>query len=242
MPCKPMNRIAGVDGSRAGWVVSLADCWPCPTPPHLVICRDFAGVLAVTANCQAIVVDMPIGLPSGSEIRLCDQLARDLLGPAGSSRVFNTPPRAALAAQTPGEFQQRHRCLTGKGAELPVWGIVPKLREVDAAMTPALQGKVFEFHPEVAWMCLSGATLSSKRSEAGRRERLGLLRSEVPCVEELLAWHRALGSAAQGDDLLDALVGLTTAQAIASGPDCSRRLPPDQPPVDERGLRMEMWY
>ena len=46
----------------------------------------------------------------------------------------------------------------------------------------------------------------------------------------------------QLDDVLDAVVGLSVAQAIVDGATPVRRFPTSRPPVDDRGLRMEMWY
>ena len=59
--------IAGVDGCKAGWIIALAAGWPCVEPPYLLLCRDFQALLAVTAECRAVMVDMPIGLPAGPE-------------------------------------------------------------------------------------------------------------------------------------------------------------------------------
>jgi predicted RNase H-like nuclease len=48
-----------------------------------------------------------------------------------------------------------HREIRGKGSGLPVWGIVPKMLEVNRLMEervandPAVQGRIIEFHPEL---------------------------------------------------------------------------------------------
>ncbi len=234
--------IAGVDGCKAGWIVALAAGWPCVQPPHLLLCRDFQAVLTVTAECGAVMVDMPIGLPASSNPRLCDALARQKLG-ATSNRLFLAPPRSTLRAATAREFQRLHREATGHGAGLPVWGLVEKLRQVDQAMTPSLQDRVMKFHPELAWQHLNGGTpLISKHQPEGLAQRRTLLQSHVPGLDQLTAWKQRLGRAAGLDDLLDALVGLAAAQAFVDGPDTSRRIPAENPPVDERGLRMEIWF
>jgi predicted RNase H-like nuclease len=188
------------------------------------------------------MVDMPIGLPTGSDLRLCDGIARQKLG-ATSNRLFLAPPRSTLRAATAQEFQRLHREATRHGAGLPVWGLVEKLRQVDRAMTPALQDRVMEFHPELAWQHLNGGTpLVSKHQPEGLAQRQALLRPHVPELDQLTAWKQRLGRAAGPDDLLDALVGLAAAQAFVDGPDTSRRTPAEHPPLDERGLRMEIWF
>ena len=42
------------------------------------------------------------------------------------------------------------------------------------------------------------------------------------------------------DDVLDAMVGISVAQSIADGHGC--RLPDGEPPRDECGLQMVIWY
>jgi predicted RNase H-like nuclease len=239
--------IASADGCKGGWVVAIADGWPCKESPRLLICKNFAEVVSETKSCSATVVDMPIGLPAGPPAdeghRQCDKDAREKLGRHGWNRVFLVPPRRTLEAQSLVEFQSSHASLLNCGAGLPVWGIVSKLKEVDQAMTPALQDRIYEFHPELVWWRLSGHTLSSKHGAAGIIERLEILREMIPTLDRLHEWDgaKSLGHA-KIDDLLDALVGLPVAGGIASTPQTSWRLPEKEPKRDERGLRMEMWY
>ena len=239
--------IAAIDGCREGWIIAIADRWPSNEPIQLIHAADFTGCISKTVLCRAVMVDMPIGLPSGStsEARLCDLEARAMLKGA-SSTIFCAPPRCTLSAKNPAEFQRVHHAATGKGAGLPVWGIVPKLREVDSTMTqnPALQERVREFHPELAWRrCAGQRSLDSKHTGAGLLRRLSILNQASP------NWlgdtsGLTLPKRFKLDDVLDAVIGLAVAQAIVDGSPahCQRRLPPGDPPVDEFGLRMEIWY
>src|SRR5437764_9536111 len=118
--------IAAIDGCKDGGLIAMTERWPCDAPVELFHSSDFAGCIKKTVNCTAVVVDMPIGLPSGSDSRACDDQAKREF-PALSSSIFRTPPRSTLEAENPGAFQERHRTLVGKGAGLPVWSIVPKL-------------------------------------------------------------------------------------------------------------------
>ena len=234
--------LASADGCRGGWVVALADCWPCHPSPRFEVHETFQALLYATAHCRVLVVDMPIGLPTGAEHRPCDEIGKAKLGAVGTTRLFYAPPRPTLTARTPSEFQLRHRAVTGRGAGLPVWGIAPKLREVDAIMTPDLQQRVFEFHPELTWQRLAGTTLPSKHTHDGLNRRMALLRDSVPDLDTITLPRTGLRRRdVELDDLLDALVGLAVAQAIADGPDIARRIPRDEPERDERGLRMEIW-
>lgn len=234
--------IAGVDGCRKGWLVATVESWPCTEVPQLVVCEEFGQVLDATADCRVVMVDMPIGLPEGKLPRSCDIEARKQLG-AAWMRIFYAPPHCTLDAHEPGEFQQRHREATGKGAGWPVWPLVKKLVQVNHTMTPALQERVKEFHPELAWQHLNGETPPiSKHKQGGVDQRISWLSSSVPGIDQIAAWKRKCGRAVEVDDILDALVGLAAAQAFVDGPDLSRRLPSANPPCDERGLRMEIWF
>src|ERR1035441_7356998 len=110
--------IASADGCTDGWLVALAGGWPCSEPVRFLICPDFAAVRDATVDCAATVIDIPIGLPSGSEYRNADTLARGYLkGTGAASSVFFTPPRDTLVAKIPREFQDLHRQATGRSEE-----------------------------------------------------------------------------------------------------------------------------
>lgn len=233
--------IAGVDGCKAGWLVAKAEDWPVSVPMRLLICRDFATVLAVTDRCSAVVVDMPIGLPPTGQRRECDRLARERLGNEGRERVFDTPPRALLVSPTFPAFNRSHGQMFGKGTSQQAFALLPKLREVDTLMTPELQTRVREFHPELVWHRLAGRTLPSKHKPVGLRARRKLLRRSIPELVGLLKWRKTAGRACKEDDLLDALAGLELAYRMASNPP-SADLLPQNAQCDERGLRMEIWF
>ena len=231
-----MTKFAGVDACKGGWLLIKSPTWPCTHLPFVSICSDFRSVLESTQDCSCTAVDMPIGLPSGAQIRGCDLEARKLLGKSRSSSVFLAPPKETLPARTPTEFQHLHKLARGKGAGLPVWGIVPKVKEVDEAITPQLQIRIIEFHPELAWRRLANRELDSKHSQAGISQRADILSPYVPELSRLLGWKRRIGKAANTDDMLDALVGLWVAHSKTT------RLPIRDSESDSRGLRMEMWY
>lgn len=238
--------IAGVDGCKKGWVIAMAHGWPCADVPRLAVVPDFRSVLEATSGCDMVVVDMPIGLaagrPTDSGFRTCDEAARQSMGAAGSSRVFNAPPRGTLTATKVEHFQQLHRSLTGAGAGLPVWGIVDKLLDVDRAMAPDVQARVKEFHPELAWKRLAGRVLDSKHSALGLVQRMAVLKRELAALDRIGDWpdQDALARA-DLDDVLDALVGLPVAEAVRAGQE-DNRIPVGPPAADARGLRMEIWF
>jgi predicted RNase H-like nuclease len=183
---------------------------------------------------------MPIGLlttprPGGRD---CDRLARQLLGRRASS-VFTPPARPLLTATHYDEVRSH-------GLGVQSFHILPKIREVDALMTPALQQRVYEAHPELAFRNLAGqALLSRKKTLEGRTERLQLLGripsplfSHVqPAYEAVRQRYRRVDLAP--DDIVDAMVLVWTAWRIWQGRAIC--LPP-HPVYDTRGLRMDIWY
>jgi predicted RNase H-like nuclease len=118
---------------------------------------------------------------------------------------------------------------------------VPRIKEVDSVMTPDLQHRVREFHPELAWKGLAGSVLASKHGAEGLPQRINILNKHKS------TWLAGLNTGdltnkVKLDDVLDSLVGLSVAHALATDPGYRERLPESEPPADERGLRMEIWF
>lgn len=231
--------IAGVDGCKAGWVVVMADEWPIRTPT-LVVCRDFATVLAVTQRCVMVTVDIPIGLPPAGQLRECDALAKKILGRRAPC-VFFPPPRTLLELTDYAAFNKKHREKFGKGIPKQSFALRPKLLEVDRWMTPERQIRIREFHPELVWYRLAAEVLPSKHKAEGIAARRKILRPIVPCLDDLLASPSHAGRSVKADDVLDALAGLELAHRLTARPLKAGCLPP-RSPRDERGLRMEIWF
>jgi predicted RNase H-like nuclease len=226
--------LAGVDGCRNGWIVARAAGWSVSDQLQIEFCRSFAEVLDLTKQSQAVAVDMPIGLPDDGAPRACDLAARQMLGSQRSS-VFLAPPRRCLDAKTPQEFQRIHREIRGVGAGLPVWGIVPKMLEVNIAFErePGLQNRIFEFHPELTWRRLAGSRrpLRSKRTATGILERITILNKTAGSWAPRVPFELEGGPAI--DDVLDAVAGIAAAQAFL-------HLQDREGPQTSTGLRMEI--
>jgi predicted RNase H-like nuclease len=231
-----MTAVIGVDGCPGGWIVVR---WA-ETVSHQR-CRSFAEVLAMDAG--VIAVDMPIGFPEGSG-RAAEREASARLG-ARQSSVFSVPSRAAVMCE-----DYRAACAANlrhsdppKKVAKQIFHIFPKMREIDALITPELQSRVFEVHPELAfWAMNEGRALplpkklKSRPHPPGLELRRGLLRaSGFPLTALPSSAYRAAEVGA--DDLLDACACAWSARRILEGR--SLRLPAD-PPRDRRGLRMEI--
>jgi predicted RNase H-like nuclease len=207
----------------------------------------FADVLDVYHDAAAIGVDTPIGLSEG-EPRQCDLAARKAISPRSSS-VFPAPDARLIEALTrtgapvytyTGALAHA-RELTSKGISRQTFYICAKIAEVNLAMTPALQQRIVEVHPEVSFWAMAGnqPMQHKKRRQAGYDERAGLLETRL----DVSIWPRkdAFKAAppAKPDDLLDAVVAAWTARRVAEGK--AERLP-NNPSEDRHGLRMEIVY
>lgn len=233
--------VAGVDGTKKGWVAVVLD----GLTVSAFGASKIEDVLEELSGADAIAVDVPIGfLDEGQRGgRACEQLARKHLKGRASS-VFSSPVRGALSAETWEEARRLNRESSPHSRDLSAQSLAlfSKIMEVDAVFSkqPALQDKVFETHPEVAFSVMA-KTLGrgSPRPKTwflGMWERLEMLESEGLTVGEFLKNPRSLG--AVDNDILDAAACAWTARRRALG---QAFCLPEQPPIDARGLRMEMW-
>ena len=229
-----MQRIAGVDGCRSGWIVVESTLnlnepkWK--IAPHWNAIERIADVIAV---------DMPIGV-SRDGVRQCEVEARNKLSPCGS-RVFKTIPRGALRFRQDdwGKANQWSKSKGFGGISKQIWNIRSKIIEIDKSITRSMQRQVHEAHPELAFARLNGGVpLASKHTSEGLATRRTLLVEAG--FRELDGWLSGLrGSGAKADDLLDACALLLTANHIARG---SAIQLPARSQLDERGLRMSISY
>src|SRR5260370_21400059 len=137
--------VAGVDGCRAGWVAFKVEVPSLAPSVDVVDIAELLGRRPDDLLCLAI--DIPIGLPNGS--RACDKAARKLLGKPRGTSVFAAPCRAAVSATTHVAASQINRDKTGRGLSPQAFGIIPKIKQVDDAITPECQHWAFEVHQEV---------------------------------------------------------------------------------------------
>jgi predicted RNase H-like nuclease len=227
--------VAGVDGCRSGWIcvtASLAD--PALCLDSIRVFGSIRELTEATKMCAAVCIDMPIGL-SADGLRQADAEARRFIGSRRSS-AFPPPPRALL--EPPQDYATLNALAKSirAGLSRQSFNIIPKMRELDAALTPALQRRLRESHPEVSFCALQGDCLRfNKRRREGRANRRELLASIYgPAVQD---WKPPPGAAM--DDLYDAAVLAWTASRVARG---EARSLPAFPEYDARGLRMEIVY
>ncbi len=239
--------MVGVDGCKAGWLCAMGR----PDEHGLfsaddvaiAILPDVEAIVAEEPDANLVVIDIPIGLSdSGSAGRSCDKLAREMLGKRRVS-VFSPPCRDAVYAKDYPQACQINRSKTGKAFSKQAWNITGKIREVDTFLQqqPIWSSRLIESHPEVCFAGLAGQPMQyRKKDQTGFKERIAVLKRWITGVRNLVesAWRENHPRQYHKDDLLDALVNLV----VAASPEQAFRRLPDEPPLDSRGLPMQMVY
>ncbi|MBX5495212.1 MAG: DUF429 domain-containing protein [Bryobacteraceae bacterium] len=77
--------IESVDGCGRGWIIAKSDWWPSKESAVFRVVTTFGDVCNETETCAVTVVDIPIGLPSGNDLRLCGSLAHEALSRVGAT-------------------------------------------------------------------------------------------------------------------------------------------------------------
>jgi predicted RNase H-like nuclease len=238
--------MAGVDGCRAGWLCVLAEA-ESGTAVDAFIVPD-VGELLARPKLAMIAIDMPVGIPeiAGAGGRSCDAALRSVLG-ARQSSVFAVPARAALAEAEYGRASDAALAHSepARRVSRQCFHLFPKIREVDALMTPALQARLVECHPEGAFWAMNGRRpltepkkVKSQPFPPGLALR-HLLLARSGFAPDFLARQRFSKAQAGEDDFLDACACAWTARRVLRGE--ALRLPEGDPPIDPKGLRMEIW-
>jgi len=232
-----MKLVAGVDGCTAGWLYVIAAS---PKPARLDyrglgLAEDFPALLVATSACDAVSVDVPIGLSADGR-RGADYAARRCLGPRRSS-VFPPPARSLITLD--GDYRELNAASRAicAGISQQTFNILSKIRAADRCITPAMQARVTESHPEVTFWALNGerTLVHNKKRPEGRSQRLFLLQGVYG--DEAAGLRPPRG--AVWDDLYDAAALAWTAARVAYGVACRF---PEAPEQDARGLRMEIVY
>jgi predicted RNase H-like nuclease len=248
-------RIAGLDGCKGGWVAVIVEP---DGSAHAERLAHVAELFERPLAPQIAAVDMPIGLPERVEAkgRAPERLVRPLLGGRQSS-VFSIPSRTAVHAgvdaAVPEEQRYRHACAVARETSTPpkavakqAFHIFPKIVEIDLLLRaqPALQSRLFECHPEVAFWAMNGRTAldqPKKVKNAPHKPGLALRRSLLETAgfpPELISPFKARELNVGEDDLIDACAAAWTAGRIARHEAVSFPSPPER---DAHGLPIAIW-
>lgn len=227
-------RVLGADGCPGGWAVAEVETVPRPRLVRLHRLPTAAAVMALAdaVGAVAVGVDMPIGLAEDGP-RAVDAEVRRRLSPY-AARVFPAPVRAVLDA---GDYPQacalsRAARPDGRALPLQTWHLLPRIREWDALVTPALRDRVAEVHPELSFAVLTGAPLTAKATPAGRAARTAALDGWCAGLPEAMRARPA-----PVEDCLDAVACAWSAARWAAG---TAETVPADPPLDADGRPMRV--
>ncbi len=250
----------GVDGCKGGWIcVGLNGAGEAC---HFVQ-ADIAAVHAAVREHEGeiILLDMPIGFRSDKHERLCDKDARKLIGKRRSS-VFPVPCRQAIEVLAETNDIQKARSknhdITGKCLSAQTWAIATNMYKVDKFLRGCTRAReIFrEVHPEVCFRMLNGAALEhnkkhTRKNPHGYQERREILKKYFckygmkdpfeKIWEEYQDKQKYPKKIVADDDITDALVAALTAKLWKRHGYGLQTLPP-KPPLDSRGLPMEMVF
>lgn len=212
---------------------------------RLAVFGTFREILELTPLLSVIAVDMPIGLPDriGQTGRGPEKAVRRHLGDRQSS-VFSVPSRAAVYAD-----DYRAACSAALETSEPpkkvskqAFHLFPKIREIDVLMSPELEARVYEVHPELAFWRLNGERemslpkkVKNRPNGPGLDQRRDLL---VSCSYQRGFLDQPPPRGAGRDDMLDAAANCLIAERLSSG---TAEPFPREYERDEKGLRIAIW-
>jgi len=168
-----MKKIAGIDGSKGGWVC-VSGYENNFKELKFEKLKEFDDIKSKDFNL--VLVDIPIGLDIDLKKggRIVDKLARkELL--TNKSSIFNAPSRLVLEAKN---YEEANKINKNKGMGLSKqsWNLVKKIKEVDEFIRNSNKTAIFESHPEIIFQVMKKDKVSTKKkNDEGIIERRNLL-------------------------------------------------------------------
>ena len=231
----PYKNLAGVLPCPGGWLVlpgRMAGITV--TAEEAFVVPKLFDVLDHRPTFDAAAIDAPMGLRDepGGQFRLCDKEAREFVGWPRAAAIYGTPSRPALAQRTSKAAQELEPWMNAYDKRRFRW-----LREAAKEMQPYHSRRFFPAHPDVSWTQMNGETplKTSPWHDDGFRERLELVRQQLPGLEELVTRTPPVG--AHPVHVLNSAAMLWTARR-GSGRAISRF--PLDPMWDSEGMRVEL--
>ncbi len=231
-----MMSVVGVDGCRAGWI---GVSWGAQ-----VVHQLFGNITEIIAtDALVIAIDMAIALAENGS-RGAEVEGRKVLG-ARKSSLFSMPTRAALVATDYREACTINTQHTNPPRQISkqCFHLFSKMREIEAVMAPALQSRLYEAHPELAFWAMNDCSplahpkkMKGRPFEPGLSQRRALLHKAGFPLDQLPPANYRKSDVGE-DDLLDACACAVAARRIAEG----RAIHfPDMEERNARGLIMRI--
>lgn len=230
--------IAGVDGCKAGWIMVKH----CRADYTFGVYSSISEMFSANSDLQRVLIDIPVGLASKNAKRTIERELRSELK-SRHSTVFNPPCREALYAETDSSAKKLNIEVEGKSLSVQSLAIKSKIREVDEFLQENINVEVIESHPEFCFKYLNNGRvlLSKKRTEAGRKERLSILKNYFSDAEKIYerAANNTLRKSAAKDDIVDAICLCVVNKLSGKN---NMNFIRDKNRVDEKGVEMKIGY
>ncbi|MGB7237244.1 MAG: DUF429 domain-containing protein [Rhodococcus sp. (in: high G+C Gram-positive bacteria)] len=209
MSSRTENTVAGVDGAKGRWVIARFD----GDRVDWTVERDAESVLAATASCTTVGVDMPLTMPTNG-YRASEVEAKIFLGPARSS-IFHTPVHATVEATSYADACAISRDITGKAISMQTWHLMPAIRSWQSISFDT--ERVVEVHPECSFRLMApDVAFASKKSGRGAGQRMAALSRWID-PHDLADGLARLPVGPALDDALDAAAAAWSAWRFSRG-------------------------
>jgi predicted RNase H-like nuclease len=197
-----MTTIIGLDSCPYGWIASHINR---SGSIEFNIIKNLSEILNLKEDISHIAIDMPVMLLN--QERTVDGKARRLLGKR-SSTIFNAPVEDALNAAQYHEASLINFNLTGKKISKQSFNLFNKIKQVREFKDQNPKIKIYESHPELAFMALNKkkVILASKKTAQGKKLRLFLLNEIYKQFNYKKIRNQFKKTVVNDDDILDALV------------------------------------
>ena len=200
---------------------------------------DISDINAYYLNVEAVLIDIPVGLPESTEedAKRPDREARAYLATGRKSSIFPVPCRQALGIEDYATASAENERILGRKLTSQSHGFMKMIRQVDQFLeqNSPWKNRLVESHPEVAFQMLNrGVGLRySKHTPEGIAERTAILRQYGIDVAPVLTGVKPK----QHEDVLDALcLAVSAKMGIENGFVTF----PEVPVLDKKGLSMRM--
>ncbi len=206
-----MQSIIGLDGCASGWAIASKNIKSDLIEFHLISQLDQLNDMF--KQPYLIAIDMPVHLINLS--RSVDQKARVILGKRAST-VFNAPSINALKENNFQTASLINFELTGKKLSKQSFNLFNKIREVQNFKNSNPAIRIYESHPELAFMKLNEnlVVLEKKKTTEGKIKRIKLLQSIFDSFDFENLRAKFNKNMIKNDDILDSFAMLYVALKI----------------------------
>ncbi|MBR4291619.1 MAG: DUF429 domain-containing protein, partial [Oscillospiraceae bacterium] len=202
---------------------------------------DISHINNYYLNADAVLIDIPVGLPEGIEedAKRPDREARAYLATGRKPSIFPVPCRQVLGIEDYATASAENERILGIKLTSQSHGFMKMILQVDQFLerNPSWKNRLVESHPEVAFQMLNrGVGLQySKHTPEGIAERVALLKQYGVVAAPVLTSFKPK----QHEDVLDAVcLAVSAKMGIENG---FMTIPEVSVP-DKKGLYMQMAF